>query len=153
MDSTKRFFGRKKIVKSPEPKVVGHARTEFGTRLCQRVVCIKCQKVDHVPVRVNANKDQFCRDCAEKILAAYDQGRQIEAKKVNKSCEQCHRGFLVSEEVASKKDHLLCIDCLRGFDVWRGGKAAASQTKTVRRTILTKAGSRTTFRKNIHDAI
>lgn len=145
MDSKKRFGIKRKPI-APSPRVVGMARNDFGTRLCQRVQCEKCGKTDYVPVRVASSKSQFCRDCAERVLAAYDQGRQIAEKKINCTCEQCHRPFQVSESVANKKSELLCIDCLRGFDVWRG--STLSKKTTTNRSRLVRMGSRTTFRKN-----
>lgn len=148
MDS-KRNFASKKKAKQPLPRVVGQARTEFGTRLCQRISCIKCQSVDYVPVRVSADKDQFCRACAEKVLFAYDQGRKIEEKKLHRVCKQCTNSFLVSESVALKKEILLCIDCARGFDVWRGKMTGPTKEKT----IFKKAGSKSIFRKKLHDTI
>jgi len=131
------------------PKVVGLARDTFGTRLCQRVTCVKCQKIDHVSVRVNADKDMFCRECAEKILATYDQGRQIAETQIRQTCKQCKANFMVNVNLAMKRDDLLCPDCFRGFDVWRGKIAA----KDKKRVVLIKTGAKTTFRKNIHDAV
>lgn len=135
------------------PRVVGSARNEFGTRLCHRVECGKCGQIDHVPVRVNQGQDKFCRSCAEKHLMAYEQGRKIDEKKFTVACEQCHLEFKAVETLVSKKERLLCIDCLRGFDVWRGKIAAPSKNNAKRRIVLTKLGARTTFRKNIHDTI
>jgi hypothetical protein len=143
-----RSFLRKNSI-SKTPKVVGLARDAFGTRLSQRVICVKCQKTDHVPVRINADKDMFCRACAEKILKTFDQGRRIDEKKISRVCNQCNANFMVDESLALKRDILLCQDCYRGFDVWRG-KAA---TKDKKRVVLTKIGAKTTFRKNIHDAV
>lgn len=131
------------------PKIVGLARDSFGTRLCQRVVCVKCQKTDHISVRVKTAKDMFCRACAEKILSTYDQGRQIDDKKTGQVCKQCNAYFMVNETLAQKREDLLCQDCFRGFDVWRG-KAFIKNKKPV---VLIKTGAKTTFRKNIHDAI
>ncbi len=147
----KRRFGMKKRFTGPVPKTVGAARTEFGTRLCQRVQCEKCAKVDYVPVRVAQAKNQFCRDCAEKFLAAYDQGRQIAERQVNRICGQCHRDFMIKESVALKKEELMCIDCLRGFEVWRGSVAHARRNVRSARPTLLRMGSKTTFRKNIDD--
>jgi hypothetical protein len=150
-----RNFNKSKAKKLPPPsKIVGNARNDFGTRLCQRIVCEKCQKVDHVSVRISQKKSQFCRDCAEVFLATYDQGRVLDEKKVNRICGQCARHFMVSEAIALKKSHLLCDDCLRGFDVWRGKIIANNTTTHDRgRSILTKASAKTAFRKNIHENI
>jgi|HubBroStandDraft_6_1064221.scaffolds.fasta_scaffold505846_1 hypothetical protein len=119
-------------------RVVGLARNEFGTRLSQRVQCKKCHKVDYVSVRVSSDKDQFCRDCAESILGAFE-GRLIEAKTI-KICEQCHKDFLVDEITAHKKG--LCDDCFRGFEIWRGRIGSRSSAH-----ILIKTGIKTTIRK------
>ena len=130
-------------------RVVGLARNEFGTRMCQRVECGKCQKVDYVPLRVSSQKDQFCRDCAEKILGAFDQGRHIEERKAQVVCEQCRKEFALNESTAKKKDQLLCIDCLRGFDIWRGRVGQGSKMER----LVIKPGTKTTIRKNSHGAI
>ena len=53
--------------------------------------------------------------------------------------------FEIPETVALKKEHLLCQDCMRGFEVWRG-KITDSQGNN-QKHVLTKAGSKTTFRK------
>lgn len=149
MDS-KRHSGTRRNVRGPSPRVVGVARNAFGTRLCQRVVCTRCQAVDYVAVKVNDPKNSLCRDCAEKFLAAYEMGRRIADKKLNVCCEQCHREFLVEERIAEKKEQLRCLDCLRGFEVWRG---KAQPNRTPARTILTKTGSRTTLRKKADETI
>jgi|HubBroStandDraft_6_1064221.scaffolds.fasta_scaffold1305663_1 hypothetical protein len=148
----KKQLGTRKETRELSPKVVGLARNQFGTRLCQRVVCSRCQKIDHVSVRIARAKDKFCRDCAEKVLATYDQGRLIAERQVSLNCGQCHNDFLVSAVMAKKKPSLLCPDCYYGFDVWRG-KSAHKRKGASARPILTKVGSRTTFRKNIDDTI
>jgi hypothetical protein len=149
MDPKKRFGIKKKIIE-PIPKVVGAPRNEFGTRLCQRVQCEKCQKIDYVAVRVSLARSRFCRDCAEKYLAAYDRGRHINERQVSRICGQCRRDFLVKEAIAQKKEQLLCADCFRGFDVWRGS-ATDRRSAASARAVLLRIGSRTTFRKNIDD--
>lgn len=152
MDPKKRF-GIKRRFEAPNPKVVGLPRNEFGTRLCQRVQCEKCEKVDYVPVRVSLSKHQFCRDCAEKFLAAYDQGRHIAEREVSRICGQCHRDFSVKESVAMKKDQILCADCFRGFEVWRGSTAVGRRLAPTSRPVLLRMGSRTTFRKTVDDKL
>src|SRR5580704_4766515 len=144
----KKHFGKRRDFSGPAPKVVGTPRTEFGTRLCQRIECTKCQKVDYVPVRIAASKEKFCRSCAEKVLATYEQGRQIIEKKVTRICNHCCRDFLVNEAIVRKKEQLLCFDCLRGFEVWRGKVALGKLSKDGQtRTLLTRVGQRTAFRK------
>ncbi|HXW53161.1 MAG TPA: hypothetical protein VEL47_03545 [Myxococcota bacterium] len=112
---------------------------------------MKCQKVDHVAVRVNEKQNQFCRACAETTIKIFDQGRVIDDEKVSRTCDQCRQTFWVNKQVAGKKEELRCLDCLRGFEVWRGKITTNSCKKP--RTILTKVGSKTTFRKNIHDDV
>jgi hypothetical protein len=145
-------LGKKRDNNGQHPKVV-LPRNEFGTRLCQRVVCAKCQKIDYVPVRISAQKEGFCRDCAEKLFSTYDQGRQIEKKKVNHVCQQCKCNFVVDVAIAKTKNGLLCFDCLRGFEVWRGKTDDKKKSGVKVRAILTKIGSPTTFRKKIHDTV
>lgn len=131
----------------PNPKVVGAARNEFGTRLCKRVQCEKCEKVDYVPVR---SKNEFCRDCAEKMFAAFEQGRHIAEREVHRVCGQCRRDFPMRESLAEKKDQVLCPDCFRGFEVWRGKNVRSHHEH---RPVLLRMGSRTTFRKNTNDKL
>lgn len=130
-------------------KVVGRPRTEFGTRLSHRISCEKCAKVDYVPMRVSSTQSKFCRDCAEKLLSAYEQGRHIAEPQVYRICCQCRRDFLVNESVAQKREDILCRDCFRGFDVWRGRNKI--QKNSTLRVVLMRLGSRTTFRKNVDD--
>lgn len=111
---------KKKLQLDVEPKVVGQARNQFGTRLCQRITCCRCLKVDHVSVRVANNKKSYCRACAENLLKTFDVGRKISQKTIKHACTKCHRMFDVSQKILDKKDEVLCLDCLRGFDVWRG---------------------------------
>lgn len=150
MDPKRNWGSRKNH--APSPRVVGSARNEFGTRLCQRVVCTKCAGVDYVPVRVGSSKDVFCRSCAEKFLATYDQGRHIEKTKVSRVCEQCQQDFDIDEALSEKKEHLLCLDCLRGFDVWRGKMQSTSRIAKGQ-VILIKTGSKTTFRKKSDEPV
>src|SRR5579871_5300486 len=138
-----------RIGRASSPKIVGSARNAFGTRLTHRVVCVRCEEVDHVSVRINDKKDSFCRNCAEILLATYDQGRTFNLKQVSRACDQCMRTFLIEESIAQKKERLLCNDCLRGFDVWRGKTTNNKITRVKTRTVLTKMGSKTTFRKKI----
>src|ERR1700688_3702455 len=112
--------GKKSIRKRPSLKVVGAPKNEFGTRLCQRIQCQECKKVDHVSVRVAKAKSKFCRECAEKYLNSIDMGRFIGKTMVGRVCMQCKESFKVNEEIAQKKEELMCLDCYRGFDVWRG---------------------------------
>lgn len=152
MDPKKRL-GNKNKVKALSPKIVGLPREQFGTRLCQRITCAKCQKTDYVSVRIANTKEGFCRNCAEKLLATYEHGRHIETKKVSRTCQKCQQAFLVSEDIADKKSSLLCLDCLRGFEVWRGKASLSNNAVKKSRPVLTKLGSNTTFRKNVNDTI
>jgi len=150
MDSKRRI--RKERVEVRNPKIVGMPRNEFGTRLCQRVTCDKCHKVDYVPVRVGAKSDALCRDCAERILLAYDAGRHIQEKTVSCQCHQCNRTFALAESVYEKVEQALCTDCYRGFEVWRGKADITSQARN-RQPVLTKVGTHVTLRKVTNDSI
>lgn len=153
MDPKKRCGTKRNLAGLNHPKVIGLPRNEFGTRRCQRVQCEKCAKVDYVPILVGLAKQKFCRDCAEKLFFAYDQGRHIAEKQVFRVCGQCRRDFSINESLAKKKDQLLCPDCHRGFDVWRGSAAAGRNLEGQPRPQLLRIGSRTTFRKNVDDKL
>lgn len=150
MDSKRRI--RRERVEVRNPKIVGLPRNEFGTRLSQRVTCDKCHKIDYVPVRVGAKSDALCRDCAEKILLAYDAGRQILEKTVSCRCHQCNRPFALAESVYQKVEQALCMDCYRGFEVWRGKADLTSSTRH-HRPVLMKIGTHLTLRKVTDDTI
>jgi hypothetical protein len=126
---------------------VGKERNDFGTRLCQRIECSRCQKVDYVAKKIAGAKTVYCRDCAERFLYTFESGRVIAKKSVLRSCAQCTKEFSMDEEIALKKDELLCRDCLKGFDTWRG-KLASPLKKRVFKDISVACGAKTFIRKN-----
>lgn len=132
------------------PKVVGLAGNAFGTRLCQRVLCSRCHQVDYVAIRIANAKTIYCRSCAERLLETFETGRHIARKKLKRSCMKCKNQFLVSESIADKKDELMCQDCFRGFEVWRG---KASDTDKESRYVIKKNSAKTIIRKLAHDTI
>jgi DNA-directed RNA polymerase subunit RPC12/RpoP len=99
---------------------VGLPRTQFGTRLCHRIICENCEKVDYVSIKVANDRSKFCRACAEKILKKYEVGKIVPKNKTQKKCPQCYQDFLAFMELTLKKDEILCPDCFHGFQVWRG---------------------------------
>lgn len=144
----KRFERKPNLVRSP--KIVGAARNAFGTRLCERVECSRCHKVDYVSFKVSSAKTKYCRTCAEKLLETYECGRHVEQKRLKLPCQQCRTEFSVSEAVAQKKQDLLCPDCLRGFETWRGKVTDGDAHKS---THLIKRNSTVVLRKFTHDTI
>lgn len=136
---------KKSVSKIGRPIITGEPRGAFGTRLCQRVKCQKCEKYDYVSKLLGNARDVYCRDCAEKYLSVFDKGRIVESEKVQCICIQCHKEFLVPPIVAEKKSDLMCKDCLRGFDTWRG-KAGVSSTKNS--SIIVKSSSNIVIRKH-----
>lgn len=150
MHPRKIFEKRSPIKRSPV--VVGHERNDFGTRLCQRIECSRCHKVDYVAKKIAQAKIIYCRACAERLLETFEAGRVIAEAKVIRKCGQCNKEFAISEAVASKKEELRCQDCFRGFDVWRGKIRASSPNKDVRSLSLAH-GAKTIVRKNTNDAI
>lgn len=146
----KRYDKKTFIVHSP--KVVGAARNGFGTRLCQRIECSRCHQVDYVSLKIAGAKTKYCRACAEKLLETYEAGRLIAPKRLKCVCNQCRIEFNVSESVATKKDELLCPDCYRGFEVWRGKVSAARNVRNMS-YLIKKSGTTTILRKTANDTI
>ena len=146
-------YERQPII-SRSPKVVGAARNGFGTRLCQRIECSRCHKVDYVSLNIAGAKTKYCRSCAEKLLETYETGRLIAPKTLKRVCTKCCLEFDILESVVTKKAHdeLLCLDCLRGFEVWRG-KASASRNTRNLNSLIKKSGTTTILRKTANDAI
>ena len=123
------------------PRIIGAERNMHGTRLCHRITCKQCHKVDYVAKRLQNAKHLYCRSCAEKLLNTFESGRVVAEKKADASCGQCHKVFLVPAAILEKKNELLCPDCYRGFAVWRG-KGHLDPL-----AIVSKKGSNTLIRK------
>jgi hypothetical protein len=143
----------KKDFKAHAPKVLGGPRNQFGTRVCQRVVCERCQKVDHISIRVNESKQKFCRDCAENFFSTYEHGRKIAEKKSLQTCAVCRCEFSMDVELAKKKDQPLCSDCYRGFAVWQGKVVRDKNVVTRERALLIKVSTKTSIRKNSNGTV
>lgn len=135
---------KKSFSKIGRPIILGEPKGAFGTRLCQRVKCQKCDKFDYVSKLVGHSKEIYCRDCAEKYLAVFDKGRVVASEKVACICMQCRKEFKVPPSVVEKKPELMCEDCLRGFDTWRG-KAGVSIKNS---SIIVKSKSNIVIRKH-----
>jgi hypothetical protein len=148
----KRNFDKPNFEKKRVPHVVGAERNAFGTRLCQRIECSRCHKVDYVAKKITGAKIIYCRSCAERFLESYESGRIIAHKQIKRSCGQCKKEFEISEALASKKDITQCRDCFRGFEVWRGKMSGTSHNKEYRALSLAN-GARTIVRKNTNDAV
>lgn len=142
----------KRPLVSHSPKVVGAARNAFGTRLCQRIECSRCHQVDHVSLRIAGAKTKYCRACAEKLLETFEAGRQVAAKMLKRHCSKCQCEFQVSEAIALKKEDLMCKDCYRGFEVWRGKVSEGKNTKDSS-YLIKKNGTNTILRKTLNDTI
>lgn len=147
----KKFVDKKSPIKR-SPQVVGQERNAFGTRLCQRIECSRCHKVDYVAKKISSAKIIYCRACAERLLETFERGRVIAEKQVKRTCGQCKKEFPISEAIANKKEDLQCKDCFRGFEVWRGKLSAASKSRDLRSLSLAH-GAKTIIRKNINDPI
>lgn len=135
-----------------QPKMVGAARNAFGTRLCQRIECSRCNKTDYVSMKISSAKIKYCRSCAERLLTTFEVGRVVGEKQLQRNCDKCKNEFLVSETVANKKIELLCADCYRGFEVWRG-KVPADSARIKNHRLIIKSGAKTIIRKIVHDTI
>lgn len=130
-------------------RVVGEQKNAHGTRFCQRIQCSRCHVVDYVPVLIKNAKTKYCRACAEKYLATYEVGRVQEQKQVSLKCPQCQKDFLANENVATKKENLLCKNCYQGFLVWRGKVSSDKPQNFTYSSSSKKSGSNTILRKQI----
>lgn len=130
-------------------KIVGEPKGEFGTRLSQRVTCEKCQKIDYVTVKLSKIHQKFCRSCAQDVLKVYEVGRHILEENKKCMCEKCGKNFFMKDILLAKKhenaQEILCFDCHKGFDVWRG-KASNSPSLII--TEFIKTSSCTVLRKS-----
>jgi hypothetical protein len=134
-----------------EPRIVGEVRNEFGTRLCQRIECSRCHKVDYVAKRIAKAKTIYCRDCAERLISTFESGRKLSEKKISSICVKCKIEFSINEEIALKREELQCPDCYRGFEVWRG--KLASQAAKESPSLIIRGKSNTILRKAIDDKV
>lgn len=148
----KRTFEKNNFPKKRTAHIVGAERNAFGTRLCQRIECSRCSKVDYVAKKITGAKTIYCRDCAERFLETFESGRQVLEKQIKRRCEQCNIEFTISEAIALKKEELQCKDCLRGFEIWRGKLRQTSQNRDFRLLSITN-GAKTIIRKNTNDAV
>lgn len=132
--------------KSPKRKDfvrVGGARNEHGTRLSKRVTCSHCGKEDYVSKR--AKDYVLCRACAAQILNAYEEGVRVPTDMTTISCAQCGQDFACPTFILQKDEkELLCYDCMRGFDTWRG---AAKQQDKQKDTVIEVRRTGTALRK------
>jgi hypothetical protein len=143
-------FVKKRMNRAKSPTVLTAERNAFGTRLCQRVECSRCYRVDYVARRTKSANLALCRSCAEKHLGIYEEGRTIAEPQVKRFCQKCAQSFLVNRSTAERKADLMCLDCLRGFDVWRTKRISPAQRHRVE--LIKKAGSNTIIRKIADDA-
>ncbi len=110
--------------KKREPTVIGGARNTHGTRICKRVTCEKCGSEDFIAARPKSGKGVFCRECAKGLLLAFEPSVHIPVPALEAKCGQCGTVFALPEKAKKQDDETwLCIDCLRGFEVWRGSLA------------------------------
>lgn len=111
--------------------VVGIPKTEHGTRLCHRVICERCERTDYVSLKVGKDKSRFCRTCAETILKRYEMGKKPPQDNVLATCSFCQKEFFVIKILKEKKPDILCLDCLNGFNVWRGRQGESGKRSTI----------------------
>jgi protein-arginine kinase activator protein McsA len=100
--------------------MVGGERNGHGTRICRKVTCGKCQKVDYVAVsRFKKEDSLFCRECAKDELLAFEKGTRMKPEMDEVICCQCAKPFTFPKGLR-KAGPLMCSDCYQGFEVWRG---------------------------------
>ena len=97
---------------------VGGERNEHGTRICCRIECSACKKLDYVSVHVY-REEVLCRQCAQKKLHLFEQSVKIPKKQKIINCTRCGVSCVLDARVKEVSEWL-CLDCLRGFDVWSG---------------------------------
>jgi len=131
------------ITKAKAPKkgvkaitIVGHKRTVFGTRLSHRIICDRCKLEDHIALKPGPEKTAFCRSCAVEVLGKYEQGKTISDQRFEFYCRRCFVGFFAQKKLSKKISDILCPDCLRGFEVWRGKIGQGYNASVRQKTIL-----------------
>lgn len=113
-------------------RVVGRPRNAHGTRISTRVLCSACGAVDFVAVRSKGKESVYCRPCAQTYLGAFEAGVKTPEKKNSYSCEQCKGTFEGQIDMQRKREAgeaVLCPDCFRGFEVWRGPLGASPEAR------------------------
>lgn len=109
---------------TPRVLIVGGERNGHGTRICRKVVCNLCAKVDYVAVsRTKKDDSLYCRDCAKSAMSAFEKGTKIKPVMEDVVCNQCSKAFEYPK-AARRDGPLLCSDCYKGFETWRGSLAA-----------------------------
>ena len=116
---------KNKIIDSPdaqerEPKFVGGARNEFGTRTLRRIECNRCKKSDMVAYMPKERSRALCNACAKELLDIYEVGAQLPKEMVDRACDQCARIFPLNKKI--DEEVVFCPDCFRGFATWQGDK-------------------------------
>lgn len=131
------------IKNETRPLIVGGVRNEHGTRICRKITCGKCQKLDYVSVsRSKKGGPIYCRNCAKEEIRAYEKGTKIKSEMIEVICSQCSISFEFPKWI-QKQGILLCSDCHHGFEVWRGSletpieeRSAASISRRPAGTLL-----------------
>lgn len=126
---------------TPRVLIVGGERNEHGTRICRKITCGKCQKVDYVAVSRTKKGDTFyCRDCAKTEISAYEKGTRVKCEMVDVNCGQCAKVFTYPKAF-KRNGSLLCSDCYSGFEVWRGSLEQAVHERDMSNLARRPAGT------------
>lgn len=120
------------------PLLVGGQRNAHGTRISRRIVCSECSALDYITVRPKEG-GMLCRECARKNFAAYEVGVFVPRAKQEVFCGQCSVGFLLPVEV-ERHAGLLCPDCKKGFEIWRGSRDSDPESREAKVLLKTKSG-------------
>lgn len=115
---------------------VGGARTPFGTRVSNAIVCAECGKRDHIGFRPRPGARVLCRACAGDLLGRYELGVQKKRELRHIVCTQCGREDDIPATVSSDEG-VLCHDCVRGIYSHQGDKAKQGERRKSG-TILTR---------------
>lgn len=107
---------------------VGGARTPFGTRVSNAIVCGECGKRDHISFRPRPGARVLCRACAAALLGRYELGVQKKREERHIVCTQCGREDDIPASVP-QGDDVLCHDCVRGIYSNQGDKTKQGERR------------------------
>ncbi|MCP4502346.1 MAG: hypothetical protein GY822_20515 [Deltaproteobacteria bacterium] len=101
------------------PTRVGGERNDHGTRVARRVICNRCQAVDHVSY-LDKDKDfALCRTCAEEMMNVFEVGRKKRMATREVDCNLCGVPFGLPVTAEDDGDPL-CDNCLKEWMGWQG---------------------------------
>ncbi|MBL93322.1 MAG: hypothetical protein CMH56_16100 [Myxococcales bacterium] len=110
------------------PYRVGGPLNHFGTRRRRRIECQACGKTDYVSFVPKEGQKVYCGTCAREELSLYEEGEEFPTEANPVVCPECSRTFNCPSHIPVSED-LLCPDCFKGFETWKGAKGGSQETK------------------------